>query len=58
MRDGTATLVVDLEAPIRATKEELVDASYLGASAICDGTDEAVIAIATEGSCSVSRRRK
>ena len=46
--DGTATLVVDLEAPIRATKEELVDASYLGASAICDGTDEAVIAIAME----------
>ena len=46
--DGSATLVVDLEAPIRATKEELVDEKYLGASAICDGTDDAVITIATE----------
>ncbi|MBC8201594.1 MAG: transglutaminase domain-containing protein [Planctomycetes bacterium] len=46
--DGSATLVVDLEAPISATKEELVDGKYLGASAICDGTDDAVIAIAME----------
>ncbi len=46
--DGSTTLVVDLEAPIRATKEELIDEKYLGASAICDGTDNAVIAVATE----------
>jgi transglutaminase-like putative cysteine protease len=46
--DGSVTLVVDLEAPIPATKEELVDANYLGASAICDGTDDAVIAIAMD----------
>jgi hypothetical protein len=46
--DGSVTLVVDLEAPIRATKYELVDANYLGASAICDGTDDAVIAIAMD----------
>ncbi len=45
--DGTATLVVDLESPIAATKAELTDKKYLDASAICDGTDEAVIAIAT-----------
>ena len=46
--DGSATLVVNLEAPIRATKEELVNANYLSASSICDGTDEAVIAIAVD----------
>jgi transglutaminase-like putative cysteine protease len=46
--DGSTTLVVDLEAPVRATKEELIDEKYLGASAICDGTDNAVIAVATE----------
>lgn len=47
-KDGTVTLVVDLDSPMAATKEELADESYLAPSAICDGSDEAVIAIATE----------
>ncbi len=51
--DGTATLVVDLESPIPATKGELADEKYLSASAICDGTDEAVSAIATDALASL-----
>ena len=46
--DGSVTIVVDLDYSGEATKEELADETYLSASAICDGTDEAVIAIATE----------
>ncbi|MBC8201273.1 MAG: transglutaminase domain-containing protein [Planctomycetes bacterium] len=46
--DGTATVLVDLNDPGSATEKELADESYLGASAICDGTDEAVIAIAND----------
>ena len=47
-KDGTVTLVLDLDSPVVATQEELDDKNYLIPSAICDGTDEAVIAIATE----------
>ena len=43
--DGTATLVIDLNSPSDATETELANEKYLAASAICDGTDEAVIAI-------------
>ena len=46
--DGTATVSVDLSAPSIATEKELADESYLAASAICDDTDEAVIAIAKD----------
>lgn len=46
--DGTATVVVDLENPIEATEQELQDPHYLEASALCDGTDEAVVAIAQD----------
>ena len=44
--DGSVTLVIDLEDPLPATKEELADEKYLAASSLCDGTDKAVIAIA------------
>ena len=44
--DGTVLLVVDLDSQSAATNEELADESYLSASAICDGTDEAVVRIA------------
>jgi len=44
--DGSMTLVINLDAPLAATKEELTDEKYLIASSLCDGTDEAVIAIA------------
>jgi hypothetical protein len=43
--DGTTTLVVDLNAPSDATPIDLTNEKYLAASAICDGTDEAVIEI-------------
>ncbi len=46
--DGSVSLVIDLDRPIEATKNELAEEKYLDASAICDGTDEAVIAIATD----------
>ena len=46
--DGSVLLVIDLDRPIAATKKELEEEKYLDASAICDGTDEAVIAIATD----------
>ena len=46
--DGSVTLVIDLETPLEATEVELADENYLSASALCDGTDEAVIAIATD----------
>jgi hypothetical protein len=46
--DGSATLVIDLDAPIAATKFDTVNESYLAPSAICDGSDEAVRAIAHE----------
>lgn len=46
--DGSVNLVVDLDSPLAATKDELADENYLSASALCDGTDEAVIAIATD----------
>jgi hypothetical protein len=46
--DGSVSLVIDLDRLIAATKNELAEEKYLDASAICDGTDEAVIAIATD----------
>ena len=46
--DGSVTLVVDLNSPSSATAEELTNEKFLSKSAICDGTDEAVVAIATE----------
>jgi len=46
--DGSVVLVVDLDTSIAATKQEIADENYLTASALCDGTDEAVIAIAKD----------
>ncbi len=46
--DGSVTVVVDLNSSGEATIEETQDESYLGVSAICDGSDEAVIAVAKE----------
>lgn len=46
--DGSVLLDIDLDAPVPATPIELQNDAYLASSAICDGTDEAVAAIATE----------
>ena len=46
-KDGTAIVVVDLNSPADATESELTDANFLAPSAICDGSDEAVVAIST-----------
>jgi hypothetical protein len=46
--DGSATLVVDLSSALEATKFDKVNPAYLAPSAICDGSDEAVLAIAHE----------
>ena len=46
-KDGTAIVVVDLNSPSDATESELTDANFLAPSAICDGSDEAVVAIST-----------
>jgi hypothetical protein len=46
--DGSVTVFVDLDAQLVATKQEIADENYLEASALCDGTDEAVIAIAKD----------
>ena len=46
--DGTVTLEVNLDDSIKATDKEILDPKYLAATAICNGSDEAVIAIADE----------
>ena len=46
--DGTATVIVDLNKAVPATSGELDSPSFMAATAICDASDEAVIAIATE----------
>ena len=51
--DGSVMLVVDLDFSIAATTQELADENYLIASALCDGTDEAVIAIANDALASL-----
>ena len=46
--DGTATVIVDLNKAVPATSGELDSPSFMAATAICDASDEAVIAIARE----------
>jgi hypothetical protein len=46
--DGSVVLSINLEDPAAATEAELNDKEYLAASALCDGTDEVVAAIAVE----------
>ena len=46
--DGSVVLVINLDAPAAATLAELNNKKYLEASALCDGTDEAVATIANE----------
>jgi len=46
--DGSATLVIDLGVPSTATKMEIANKAFLAPSSICDGSDEAVRAIAHE----------
>ena len=46
--DGTATVIVDLNNAVPATSGELDSPSFMAATAICDASDEAVIAIARE----------
>ena len=46
--DGSCTVVVDLQKPAPATSAELADSQYLEKTALCDGTDSAVVALAKE----------
>lgn len=48
LEDGSVLLEINLDAPSSATQVELQNAAYLAASALCDGTDEAVAAIAMQ----------
>ena len=46
--DGSVTLAINIDAMQAASKSDLVNPAYLAATAICDGSDVAVIAIAKE----------
>jgi hypothetical protein len=46
--DGSVILNINLDAPVEATEAELNNKEYLAATALCDGTDRAVAAIAAE----------
>ena len=46
--DGSVVLQINLDSPALATEKELNNKEYLAASALCDGTDQAVAAIAAE----------
>ena len=46
--DGSVVLRINLDSPAVATAVELKNKEYISASALCDGTDQAVVAIATE----------
>ena len=47
LEDGSVLLNIDIASPVDATDLELSNDEYLAATAICDGSDEAVIAVAT-----------
>ena len=46
--DGSCTVVLDLDQPQIATAEEMNDPQFLSKTALCDGTDAAVVALAKE----------
>ena len=46
--DGSVVLQINLDSPAVATESELNNKEYLAASALCDGTDQVVAAIAAE----------
>lgn len=46
--DGSATLVIDLDVPSKATAFEIANEAFLAPSSICDGSDDAVRSIAHE----------
>jgi hypothetical protein len=46
--DGSCTVVLDLDQPQVATEEEMSDPQFLSKTALCDGTDAAVVALAKE----------
>ena len=46
--DGTCTVVINLDEPQTATAEEISDPQFLAKTALCDGSDAAVVALAKE----------
>ena len=47
-KDGSCTVVLDLDQPQVATAEEMSDPQYLAKTALCDGTDAVVITLAKQ----------